>query len=118
MSTSQSAADEPVPPPLHVQQGELTQAELDRIKLPKKRSHFRLRPGIFRKSADGGGAEDDQRQGGSSSPQVWDEPRPSDDSEDTPFIKVGGNLMYADELMEDNEKDVYRWAVLYENERG
>jgi hypothetical protein len=111
--------DRYVPPPSRIQQGQLTQAELDRIKLPKKQPYFQLRHSKSKsRNIPDSAAEDDERREGSSPSRISEEPRPSEDSEDMPFIKVGGGLVYSDELVEDYEKDVYRWAILYENQRG
>ena len=123
MTTSTAIAgpsNETVPPPSHIQQGELTEAELARLRLPTKQSFFKI--GLSKSKSRSLG-----RVSSDASPQMErmatpqreaSHPRSSTESEDTPFIKIGNNTMYADEFMENYDKDVYRWAVVYENQRG
>lgn len=113
------ASSNAIPPPLHVQADALTEEELARIRIPTKRSLFQL-PSSRSRSRNSDNSQNGRRtERMSTSGEDW-EPRPSLDTEteDMPFIKVGGNIIYADELMENYDKDVYRWAVLYENQRG
>ncbi|KAJ3552271.1 hypothetical protein NM688_g4237 [Phlebia brevispora] len=35
-----------------------------------------------------------------------------------PFIQLGNTVVYSAALEEDYSKDVYRWAIMYENQRG
>ncbi|KAI0348060.1 hypothetical protein BDW22DRAFT_1404101 [Trametopsis cervina] len=37
---------------------------------------------------------------------------------DIPFVRLDSGLLYSATLEDEFEKDVYRWAVLYENQRG
>lgn len=113
-------ADNSIPPPSHVQPIELTQAELAQIRIPRKRSFF-----SFVSSKSRGSVKESQNEQGvervaSTSHPERSRSKVSSDSEveDTPFVKIGGDVLYSEELMEDYSKDVYRWAVLYENQRG
>ena len=47
-------------------------------------------------------------------------PEPSQDTDplEMPFVQLGNTVLYSAELEEDYTRDVYRWAVLYENQRG
>ena len=47
-------------------------------------------------------------------------PNPSDEADmsEIPFVRLEDTLVYSEELDKDYSKDVYRWAVLYENQRG
>lgn len=40
------------------------------------------------------------------------------DATDVTFVRLEDALIHSAELEEDYSKDVYRWAVLYENQRG
>lgn len=110
------APTDAVPPPLHVQADSLTEAELAQIHIPSKRSFFKL-PSSRTCSRSSQSGRPTERVSTSGEDR---EPRPSLDpeAEDMPFISVEGNVVYADELMENYDKDVYRWAVVYENQRG
>ncbi|GJE86119.1 hypothetical protein PsYK624_021990 [Phanerochaete sordida] len=114
-----SADADAVPPPSHVQPESLSAAELAQIRVHKKRSLFHL-PASSSRSRGSDDSQDARHTEPVSTPEERWEPElsSSPDAEDMPFIKVGGNIVYADELMENYDKDVYRWAVLYENQRG
>lgn len=112
-----------IPPPSHVRREELTEAELARLHTPTKRPLFRWWQ-ASRKSGQNSGQDSRSSEHGSEDPSTsgqhsqQDIPAPSIESEDMPFVKLGGSVTYSEELMQDYEKDVYRWAVIYENQRG
>lgn len=62
----------------------------------------------------------DQAAGRSSPEHSHNDSSQATDTEpiDMPFVQLGDAVVYSAELEEDYSRDVYRWAVLYENQRG
>ena len=86
-----------------------------RAKLSPKRSFFHLSPRKRKRSYP---LNDHER---GLLPQSLVEPETISDEEETfnmPFVQLGDSIMYSTALEEDYSKDVYKWAVLYENQRG
>lgn len=114
MSSSGLAMDTS-PPPLRLRQDDLTPAEQAQLRIPAKRSFFRLRHSKSKHST-ANQSSDSLDVPDTNSNRTRD--RASVDEEDVPFVKLGDTLVFSEALMEDYTTDVYRWAVLYENQRG
>ena len=108
-----------IPPPSHIQPEELTESERAQLHVPAKRSFLKIRLSKSRSTVGNSDVDSEHGQPHERIASRRDSSsRPSAESEDAPFIKVGDGIICADELMENYDKDVYRWAILYENQRG
>ena len=98
-----------VPPPDTVKPDASFSTEQLRVRLSPKRSLFRLRK---KRRVSSDSTEPDKHKS-LSSDEV-----PPEDALDMPFVQLGNTVVYSTELEEDYSKDIYRWAILYENQRG
>jgi hypothetical protein len=105
-----------VPPPECMKPDHLTQEDL--AKLPTFKPH---KLGFLHKKKSKNDTNQTKKvdKGFIPEPVTEVEPHLQDlEVSDVPFVRLDGGVLYSAGLEEDYDKDVYRWAVLYENQRG
>ena len=106
-----------VSPPECMKHDEITQADQARLP-PLKPRRFAF---LHRKHLQRGLDQSKHRVSKPPSPDILeDEVRLSDDTDvsEAPPVRLESGALSLEGLEEDYDKDVYRWAVLYENQRG
>ncbi len=103
-----------VSPPECLVHDHLSAQELIAVRRSPKRSFVRLFRSKTAQDRRRHSTDSDDNQSNNSGPSVSED----SDTLEIPFIKLGDGLVYSAEYEEDHARDVYRWAVLYENQRG
>lgn len=103
-----------VPLPDTVKQDDAFQTDNLRAQILSKRISFPFFPRMRQRSNK---QNDDERRRLSLQPLI-EPPSDQEETSDMPFVQLSGAIVYSAALENDYSKDVYRWAVLYENQRG
>lgn len=105
------------PPPECLKHDHISQE--DQARLPPFKPH---RFGFFRgrrPQRDSGQRKEDHKHSFESDDTQREEQLSNDiEVSDVPFVRLDSGVLYREGLEEDYDKDVYRWAVVYENQRG
>ena len=103
------------PPPATLKHDQITPEDLTRLPPFKPHRFGFLRGKHLQRNLD---QKKDRKS--SSSSDIQEDERLSDDIEvsDVPFVRLDSGVLYREGLEEEYVKDVYRWAVIYENQRG
>lgn len=113
LATTLSNLIDAVPLPDTVKQDDAFQTDSLRAKIISKHRSFPFFP---RKRRSNKLNDDELRR--SSLQSLIETPSDQEETSNMPFVRLSDAIVYSAALENDYTKDVYQWAILYENQRG